>query len=94
VSINLQNGDELHLNASSFWCEWFPRRKQEVCDRFTEAVRGLLSGSYRIVEHLRNGKAVKAKQCPDARGWRKEAVWSKVSFSFPWGKQMQILQNL
>src|ERR1035437_233930 len=54
VSINLQNGDEFHLNAGSFWCEWFPCREQEVCDRFIEAVRGLLSGSYRIVEHLRN----------------------------------------
>ena len=80
VSINLQNGDELHLNAGSFWCEWFPCCEQKVRDRFTDAVRGLLSGSYRIVEHLRSNKAVKAElQRPDVSGRRNVAVWSTFS---------------
>jgi hypothetical protein len=94
VSINLQNCDELHLNAGSFWCEWFPCRKQEVCDQFIDALRGLLSGSYRIIEHFRRGKAVKAElQRPENGNWQNVAVWSKVSFSLPWGKSTQILQN-
>jgi len=93
VSINLQNCDEFHLNAGSFWCEWFPCSEQEVCDRFVNAVRGLLSGSYRIVEHHQFGSAVKAElQRPESGKWRNVAVWSKF-FAITWGSKTQVLQN-
>lgn len=59
VAVNLQ-GDELHLNAGALWLEWFPCDRPEVATDFLDAVCGLLSGSYRIVEHHRGGRPVKA----------------------------------
>lgn len=51
VSINLQNQDELHLNAGKvLWVSWFPCGDQAVFEGFVTAVVGVLSGEYRIVE--------------------------------------------
>ena len=95
ISINLQNVDELHLNTGSFWCEWFPCQKQEVCDRFAEAVCGLLSGTYRVVEYWRFGSALKAHlQKPDGDGWECVKWCSQWHIPASWGMKTKILQNV
>jgi hypothetical protein len=94
VSINLQ-GDELHLNVGIFWCEWFPCQKQEVCDRFVDAVCGLLSGAYRVVEYWRFGSALKAHlQKPDGDGWKRVSWHAKLHVPVSWGMKTKILQNV
>jgi len=94
VSLNLQS-DELHLNVGSFWCEWFPCRKQEVCDRFMDAVRGLLSGTYRIVEYSRGNNTVKAElQRPVADKWERVKWWAKLHIPIPWRTSARILRNI
>lgn len=59
VNLNLQ-GDELHLSAAAFWLGWFPCTDPEVAERYRDAVSGLLSGRYRILEHLVGRRVVKA----------------------------------
>src|SRR5436309_11491651 len=69
VNIKLQ-GDELHLDTGALWLEWFPCTDPDVVAKFREAVHGVLSGAFRIVEHLRGTRAVKAElQKPAGRGW-------------------------
>jgi hypothetical protein len=76
VDLNLQNRDELHLLASPFWVEWFPCTKPEKVDRYFEAVSGLLSGEFRILEHWRGRRPVKAQlQRPSRGGWVSLATW-------------------
>jgi hypothetical protein len=95
VSINLQNCDELHLNAGSFWCEWFPCRKPDVFDEFVDAVSGLLSGSYRIVEYSRAGVSLKANlERPVVGNWKRVASWSRLHLPIRWGMSTRILQNV
>src|SRR5687768_8019271 len=61
LSLSLQ-GDELHLNAGDvFWVEWFPVDQPDVAAAFFAAVRSLLSGESRIVEHSRRGRCFKAQ---------------------------------
>jgi len=76
VFVNLQ-GDELQLNAgANFWVEWFPCTDEGVEADFFEAVHGLLSGQFRIVEHHRRGKAFKAVlQRPINGGWESRKTW-------------------
>ena len=70
VALNLQNIDELHLNAPGLWVEWFPCTKPEVLTRYVEAVCGLLSGSSRILQHHRKGRLVKSYlQRPIGESW-------------------------
>ena len=95
VSINLQNCDELHLNVGSFWCEWFPCREREVSDRFVEAVCGLLSGAYRVVEYWRGGVALKADlQRQVGGGWQCVASWSRLHIPVSWGMTIKTIHNV
>jgi hypothetical protein len=61
IHLNLQNVDELHLSASALWVEWFPCTNPKRVEEYFEAVSGLLSGQFRILEHWRGRRAVKAK---------------------------------
>ena len=94
VHLNLQ-GDELHLSASRFWVEWFPCTKPGKVDKYFEAVSGLLSGEFRILEHWRGRRPVKAQlQRPIRGGWESVATWSDVSAIVPWPKKtLQVVQN-
>jgi hypothetical protein len=93
VNLNLQ-GDELHLSAGSFWLEWFPCTKPDVVAAFEEAVNGVLSGTFRIVEHLRGPRAVKAQlQKPATNGW--QTVGTRSTIYLPFGrKSMRVLKNV
>ena len=93
VNLNLQ-GDELHLSAGSFWLEWFPCTKPDVVATFREAVHGVLSGSFRIVEHLRGTRAIKAHlQKPAENGWQTVGTWSTLYLPFG-PKSTRVLKNV
>ena len=94
VQLNLQNIDELFLCAASFWCSWFPCTEPKVTERFFDAVSGLLSGRYRILEHKRGERLVKSQvQCPHGDGWKTIATAAPFP-TFAWTrKTYNILQN-
>jgi|ERR1700722_2474246 hypothetical protein len=95
VHLNLQNRDELHLVASAFWCEWFPCTNPKKVERYVEAVSGLLSGEFRILEHWRGRRPVKAHlQRPTDSGWKNFATWGDISVLVPWPKKtLKVVQN-
>jgi hypothetical protein len=84
VSLTLQ-GDELHLRAGDhFWVEWFPCHATDVVNRYSDAVSGLLTGRYRIVESFRRGKAVRAElQGQEEDGWKVLTAWSRLHVPLP-----------
>ena len=97
VSLNLQNLDELHLNASSLWVEWFPCTNPKKVEEYFEAVSGLLSGEFCILEHWRGKYAVRAHlQRPVNGGWKTIATWIDFFPSLvPWpAKTYNVVQNL
>jgi len=95
MDLNLQNLDELHISASTLWVEWFPCTKPEKADMYFEAVSGLLSGEFRILEHWRGRRPVKAQlQRPIRGGWESVATWGNVSAIVPWPKKtFKVVQN-
>jgi hypothetical protein len=94
VRLNLR-GDELHLEAGrNYRMEWFPGREPQVADRYFDAVDGLLAGRYRIVEHSRRGKVIRAElQVPGEGEWRILATWSRFNFPIPWRTARKVLSN-
>lgn len=94
VSINLQ-GDELHLNAGEFRCEWFPCSKDAVVAWFLEAVCGLLAGDMRIVEYKRGDLGVRAilQRCQSGK-WRRVASSFSTAGLILWGAKKSVLQNI
>jgi hypothetical protein len=95
VDLNLQNLDELHLVASKLWVEWFPCTNNRKAEEYFEAVSSLLSGEFRIVEHWRGNRAVKAElQRPSQSGWKTIATWLTL-LSIPWPRRtLRVVQNL
>ena len=94
VNLNLQ-GDELHLSAGPFWLEWFPCTDSEVVARYRQAVVGLLSGEYRILEHLVGKRTVKAQlQRPDGEKWETIGTSFGIGGVLPWRRSTRVLQNL
>ncbi len=51
VSFNLQNNDELHLEAEGLWISFLPCSEPKAKNAFMDSVRGLLSGRYQIAFH-------------------------------------------
>jgi hypothetical protein len=96
VHLNLQNMDELHLSASALWVEWFPCTKPPKAEKYFEAVSGLLSGEFRILEHWRGKRSVKAQlQRPNRGGWKDVATSLNMSAVVPWPpKSFKVVQNL
>jgi hypothetical protein len=95
VSINLQNQDELHLNAGEvLWVSWFPCGNQAVFEGFVAAVVGVLSGEYRIVEFFVLGQPLGAKlEQPIESGWKAVTGCSNLFSFVPWPRSRHILQN-
>lgn len=94
VNLNLQNLDELHLATDVLWVEWFPCTHPEKVEEYYEAVCGVLSGSYRILEHYKGKKAIKAElQKPIKDGWQTIHTWGTVSWPFFRKKTFKVLQN-
>jgi hypothetical protein len=82
--------DELTLSAGKhFWVQWFPCDDEVVVAMFREAVIGLLSGNYRIVEFYRGNCWLRAElQRPEEQAWKpiKTSINGMFPFSFliPW----------
>lgn len=93
VHVSLQ-GDELHLKAGAFWLEWFPCSEKFISDTFFNAVTGVLSGRFRIVEYYRGDKAIKA-ELQELRNddWKTIGTWSCLHLPFPLRKTIKILHN-
>jgi hypothetical protein len=94
VHLDLQNLDELHLGASKLWVSWFPCTNRQRVVEYFEAVSGLLSGRYRILEHWRGRRTVKAVlQRPSGAEWKSVAGSSHL-LSVPWPpKTFRVVQN-
>jgi hypothetical protein len=91
VSLQLQ-GDQLCLSAGAFFLEWFPCTDAEVVAAYRDAATGLLSGSYRVVEHHLGTQIVKARlQRPTPKGWRTIGTWSNMGALIPWPRRRVIL---
>ena len=94
VWLSLQNNDELHFSVENFWLEWFPCTKREEVDVYIDAVSGFLSGKYRILEHYRGKKCVKAElQKPGGDSWKTIGTWGVLWLSFPWKKTHREIRN-
>ena len=95
VFLKLQNDDELHLRAGYFGSEWIPCTDEIKAKAYVDAVCGLLSGEYRIVEYYQGGKPVKAElQDLGLNGWETLALKYSLTFPLPWQeKSTKILQN-
>lgn len=97
ISINLQNCDELHLWAESLWASWFPIGEEDSFEKFIDAVIGLISGNYRIVEYRVLGSLIKTTlEKPCGQEWIKIFTCSPMpSFSFlPLPRKKRYYQNL
>jgi hypothetical protein len=75
--------------------EWFPCTEPENVGRYFDAVSGLLSGEFRILEHWRGSRPVKAQlQRPISGGWESVTTWRDVSAIVPWPKKtFKVVQN-
>jgi hypothetical protein len=94
VQLNLQH-DELYLDVGEgFHVSWFPCTDAAVVERFRRAVRGLLTGSFRIVEGYRGDRCVRAElQEPVGGGWKTIATWSGLHVPWPPRVRTRVLQN-
>lgn len=83
VELDLQT-DDLHLGVSRFWFEWFPRA----------ALRGILSGEYRIRESFVFHSFVAARlQRPDGAGWKAVATHANLRAFLPLPRSHRIVRN-
>ena len=94
VSLYLANNDELNMVVDHFWLEWFPCTDPTKVEAYIEAVSGYLSGRYRILEHYRGKKCVKAElQAPNATGWETISTSSTIRIPIPWKKTFKEVRN-
>lgn len=94
VSLYLANNDELNMVVDHFWLEWFPCTDPTKVEAYIEAVSGYLSGRYRILEHFRGKKCVKAElQAPSATGWETISTSSSIRLPIPWKKTVKEVRN-
>ena len=93
IHLNLQNEDELHLSVGSFWNSWFPCTKTEIVELYIDAITGLISGRFRILEHLRGKRAVRAElQVFESGHWETVSNWS--TWALPWPqKSFSVIKN-
>lgn len=94
VWLALQNGDELTLGISHFQCEWFPCTDERRAAEYIDAVVGWVSGLYRIREHYRGSRCVKAQlQRPARDEWQTLATWSRPWLPLPFKKTYRTVRN-
>lgn len=94
VSLYLANNDELNMVVDHFWLEWFPCTDPTKVEAYIEAVSGYLSGRYRILEHYRGKKCVKAElQAPSVTGWETISTSSTIRLPIPWKKTFKEVRN-
>ena len=93
VNLNLQ-GDELHLSAGFCWLSWSPTRDPEVVAEYREAVRSILAGRHRVVEHWAGGKAVRGEIQALVDGeWRTLGARRSIRDLLPGKRERRVLQS-
>ena len=94
--LGLQNNDELSFGVRSFQLEWFPCTDKTNQDSFVEAVKGFLSGNYRILEHWKGNKCYKAElQKPIDHGWKTIGRWGiLIWFLVPLKTKLVEIRNM
>ena len=94
IHLNLQNGDERHLEVGAFWCSWFPSSDPEVVRKYHDAVTGVLTRRNRIVEYVRWGRTAGADlEAPDSDGWKTIAKSRQGLFPVSWGATRRVVRN-
>lgn len=54
IYLNFQNKDQLHMWSNIMCFEYFPANEPEIVKKFTDAVIGIISGNYRVLQKVRN----------------------------------------
>ncbi len=86
------SGDELHLSVDPFWVEWFPCTNPKRVSEYLEAVRGVLSGKFRIVEYHKDGRPVKAVlEEPVGDTWETVTSWGRLHL--PFGEKTTVVKQ-
>jgi len=94
IWLALQNNDELHFSVEHFWLEWFPCTDPQRVKEYISSVVGFLSGDYRIIEHYRGTRCVKAQlQRPTNGGWSTIGTWSRLNLPIPWATTCREVRN-
>ena len=95
VWLALQNADELHFSVEGrLWLRWFPCTDPARVAEFVDAVSGLLSGRYRVLEQLRFGRCLKAElQAPEGEGWKTLAGRSFIHLPVPGFRTFREVRN-
>jgi hypothetical protein len=94
VWLALQNNDELHFSVEHFWLEWYPCTKPSRVSEYIAAVIGFLSGEYRVLEHYRGKRCVKAElQAPSDGGWQTIGTWSNLLSFLPMRQSFRAVSN-
>ena len=87
-------GDELHMSVGCFWLEWFPDNDEKIRNAFIDAILGVISGKYRILEYVRWGHEVGAElQAPEGNSWKTIGNSSKGILPRNWLSRTRALQN-
>lgn len=91
----LQNDDELHFQVGNFQLSWFPCTDESKVKSFIDSVAGYISGKYRIYEHYRGERCVKAElQIPSNGLWKTIGTSGPLfSLPIPWKKTYEDLRN-
>ena len=89
-----RQGDELHFSTLGFWLEWFPLEDADVAEKYLDAVVGILSGRYRIVEYVRFGRGVGGElQAPVGTSWKTIGNSSTGILPRGWLSSTRVIQN-
>lgn len=92
-NLNRQS-DELHFSTSGFWLVWHPLDDTKVVEQYLDAVLGLLSGRYRIVEYVRLNRGVGGElQVPYGDSWRTIGNYSAGILPRSWLSSTRVIQN-
>lgn len=96
VSATLQNVDELHLHAGAIlWYEWFPCYYPDRAAAFRQAITGVLSGEYRVVEFYRKSRPIKAElQRIDSGIWKRVVYTTNLRLPSFRNPETRILRNV
>jgi hypothetical protein len=90
----LQPLDERHFLVEHLVLRWFPCTDPARVAEFIDAVSGVLSGRYRVLEQLRFGRCLKAElQAPEGEGWKTLAGRSFIHLPVPGFRTFRELRN-
>lgn len=69
-------------------------RGRGIVGKFAQALRGVLSGEFQVVEYRRGKRVIKAQlQQPSGTRWKTIATWSKLRFPSLVGANTSTLRN-